>query len=59
VAAAYDLFFIGAYEHGEAYTVGEHRKWLEAAGFEDVRSVPAPAGFGTSGIGLVTARKRS
>jgi len=59
VAAAYDLFFISAYEHGEAYTVGEHREWLEAAGFDDIQSGPAPAGFGTSGIGLITARKRA
>jgi hypothetical protein len=46
-------------EHGEAYTAGEHREWLEAAGFEDIQYGPAPAGFGTSGIGLVTARKRA
>ena len=59
VTVAYNLFFLNVYEHGEAYTAGEHREWLEAAGFEDIRCGPAPAGFGTSGIGLVTARKRA
>lgn len=59
VAVAYNLFFLSAYEHGEAYTAGEHRDWLESAGFEDVQYGPAPAGFGSSGIGLVTARKRT
>jgi SAM-dependent methyltransferase len=58
VALAYNLFFLNAYEEGEAYTAGEHREWLEAAGFEDVRSGPAPPGFGTPGIGLITARRR-
>lgn len=59
VTVAYNLYFLNVYEHGEAYTAGEHREWLEAAGFEDIRCGPAPAGFGTSGIGLVTARKRA
>jgi precorrin-6B methylase 2 len=58
VALAYNLFFLNAYEQGEAYTAGEHRAWLEAAGFKDVHCGQAPPGFGTPGIGLVTARKR-
>ncbi len=30
-------------EHGNAYTFGEMRAWLEEAGFVNVRTLPAPA----------------
>lgn len=29
----FNLVFLNFYEHGQAYTEGEHRAWLEAAGF--------------------------
>lgn len=35
-AAMYDLIFLSFYPEGRVYTEGEHRAWLEAAGYRDV-----------------------
>jgi SAM-dependent methyltransferase len=36
-AVAYNLVFLNVYDEGMAYTEGEYREWLEAAGFTDVQ----------------------
>jgi SAM-dependent methyltransferase len=54
-ALGMNLFFLNAFEHGEAYTESEYREWLDAAGFIDISRVPF-AGFDHS---LITARKRA
>ncbi len=51
-AVSHNLVFINFYHHGQAYTEGEHRAWLEAAGFTDVRRQAMPGDYG-----LITARK--
>lgn len=51
-AAVHNLVFINIYRHGMAHSEGDHRAWLEAAGFVDVRRMTMPGG-----LGLVTARK--
>ena len=52
-ALGMNLFFLNAFDDGEAYTESEYREWLEAAGFTDISRVPF-AGFDHS---LITARK--
>lgn len=47
-----NLFFIGAYDGGQAFTEQEHRDWLAEAGFEDFERSSMAGGFT-----LVSARK--
>jgi SAM-dependent methyltransferase len=54
-ALALDLFFLNAFENGQAYTESQYRTWLEAAGFVDVKRSALPLSLDLS---LVTARKR-
>jgi len=51
-AVCHNLVFINFYDHGQAYTEGEHREWLEAAGFSDCERHEMPGDYG-----LITARK--
>lgn len=56
-AVNFDLVFVNLYDDGAAYTQSEHRDWLEAAGFTDVRFSPAPSGGMPPGTTLVSATK--
>ncbi len=47
-----NLFFIGAYDGGQAFTEQEHRDWLAEAGFEGFDRSSLAGGFA-----LVSARK--
>ncbi len=47
-----NLFFINAYDDGEAYTEQQHRDWLDEAGFVEFRRKILP-----DGRSAVTARK--
>ena len=49
----FNVTLMNLYPEGAAYTIAEHRTWLEAAGFEDVRFAPLP-----SGAPHIVARKR-
>ncbi len=51
-AVCHNLVFINFYEHGQAYTEGEHREWLEAAGFTNIERHAMPGDYG-----LITAHK--
>ncbi len=51
-AVSHNLVFINFYHHGQAYTEGEHRAWLAAAGFTDIERQSMPGDYG-----LITARK--
>ena len=51
-AVCHNLVFINFYDHGQAYTEGEHQKWLEAAGFRNAERHEMPGGYG-----LMTANK--
>jgi len=48
----FNLFFINAFQDGQAYTEQEHRDWLTEAGFENIERVVLP-----NGTSIVTARK--
>jgi SAM-dependent methyltransferase len=56
-AAGFNLIFLNTFYAGESYTEGEHRAWLQAAGFVDVVRAPflLRDGFGS---GLIIAYKR-
>jgi SAM-dependent methyltransferase len=56
-AVGFNLIFLNTFEAGESYTEGEHRAWLQAAGFVDVVREPFVLrdGFGS---GLMIAHKR-
>ncbi len=47
-----NLFFINAYDDGQAYTEQEHRDWLGEAGFAEFRREIMP-----DGRSAITARK--
>jgi ubiquinone/menaquinone biosynthesis C-methylase UbiE len=47
-----NLFFLNAYDEGQAYTEQEHRDWLTEAGFVDFKRVVLP-----NKSSIVTARK--
>lgn len=49
---AFNLVFLNLYDEGQAYTEGEHRQWLAAAGFVDVERHVQP-----DEISVLTARK--
>ena len=51
-AVCHNLVFINFYHHGQAYTEGEHRNWLESAEFTDIQRHAMPGGYG-----LMTALK--
>jgi hypothetical protein len=51
-AVSHNLVFINFYDHGQAHTEGEHRAWLEAAGFTDIVRQAMPGDYG-----LISARK--
>lgn len=51
-AVCHNLVFLNFYDHGQAYTEGEHRAWLEAAGFTDIERRSMPGDYG-----LISARK--
>lgn len=48
----HNMVFLNLYDHGQAYTEGEHRGWLTAAGFVDIDRKVLPGGFS-----LMTGRK--
>jgi hypothetical protein len=56
-AVGFNLIFLNTFYAGESYTEGEHRAWLQAAGFVDVVREPFVLrdGFGS---GLMIAHKR-
>ncbi len=54
-ALALNIFFLNAFQAGQAYTEAECRGWLEAAGFMNFERSRIPMGFDLS---LITARKR-
>jgi hypothetical protein len=51
-AVAYNLVFINVYDEGQAYTEGEHRAWLEEAGFGGAQRSVLP-----DGTNVIVARK--
>jgi hypothetical protein len=56
-AVGFNLIFLNTFYAGESYTEGEHRAWLQAAGFVNVVREPFVLrdGFGS---GLIIASKR-
>lgn len=44
-AVTANVMFLNVYEEGQAYTEGEHRQWLAAAGFDDVERTPLGGGY--------------
>jgi hypothetical protein len=56
-AVSFNLIFLNTFYAGESYTEGEHRAWLQAAGFVDIVREPflLRDGFGS---GLIIASKR-
>lgn len=44
-AVAANVMFLNIYDDGQAYTEGEHRQWLEAAGFTDIAREPLSGGY--------------
>jgi len=48
----FNLIFLNIFDEGRAYTEGEHRVWLTAAGFTEIARAPLP-----EGISIMTARK--
>ena len=44
-AVASNVMFLNIYDDGQAYTEGEHRQWLEDAGFGDVAREPLNGGY--------------
>jgi hypothetical protein len=54
-AVGFNLAFLNMFDAGESYTEGEHRKWLDEAGFEDIER----ANFLLVDSGLITARKKA
>jgi SAM-dependent methyltransferase len=51
-AVGFNLIFLNIFDEGRAYTEGEHRAWLTAAGFTEIARAPLP-----EGISIMTARK--
>jgi hypothetical protein len=47
-----NVLYLSFYDHGQAYTEGEHRAWLTEAGFVDISREEQ-----ISGKGVVVARK--
>ena len=47
-----NVVFLNIFDDGRAYTEGEHRTWLTAAGFAEIARVPLP-----EGVSIMTARK--
>lgn len=41
----HNVAFLNLYDHGQAYSEGEHRDWLSAAGFVDMERKILPGGF--------------
>jgi SAM-dependent methyltransferase len=48
----FNVVFLNIFDDGRAYTEGEHRTWLTAAGFAEIARVPLP-----EGVSIMTARK--
>jgi len=48
----FNVAFLNIFDEGRAYTEGEYRTWLTAAGFAEIARVPLP-----EGVSLITARK--
>lgn len=55
-ALALNLFFLNAFQEGEAYRESEYCEWLKAGGFSDIKSVLWGGGLD---ISLTTAVKRA
>jgi hypothetical protein len=51
-SVGFDLVFLNIFDDGRAYTEGEYRAWLTAAGFAEIERVPLP-----EGVSIITARK--
>ena len=51
-AVCHNVVFINFYDHGQAYTEGEHREWLGAAGFTAIERQSMPGDYGQ-----ISARK--
>ena len=56
-AVGFNLIFLNTFYAGESYTEGEHRAWLQTAGFVDVVRAPFVLRDGY-GSGLIIAYKR-
>src|SRR5262249_8782045 len=56
-AVGFNLIFLNTFYAGESYTEGEHRTWLQAAGFVNVVREPLWLCAGV-GAGLITEPKR-
>jgi len=48
----FNVVFLNIFDDGRAYTEGEHRTWLTAAGFAEIERVLLP-----EGVSIMTARK--
>jgi SAM-dependent methyltransferase len=48
----FNVVFLNIFDDGRAYTEGEYRTWLTAAGFAEIARVPLP-----EGVSIMTARK--
>ena len=48
----FNVVFLNIFDEGRAYTEGEHRTWLTAAGFAEIERVLLP-----EGVSIMTARK--
>jgi SAM-dependent methyltransferase len=51
-SVGFNLIFLNIFDDGRAYTEGEHRAWLTAAGFIDMERVVI-----AEGVSIITARK--
>ena len=51
---AANLNYLNIYDGGQAYTEGEYRSWLDAAGFENIERVII-----SNGESIISARKRA
>jgi len=51
-AVGFNLLALNAFDDGRAYTEGEYRAWLTAAGFGEMARVPL-----AEGVSIMTARK--
>jgi hypothetical protein len=53
-AVSRNIFFLNAFDGGQAYTEGEYKEWLTAASFENIERVVQ-----SDGKSIISARKRA
>jgi hypothetical protein len=44
-AVAANVMFLNVYDEGQAYTEGEHRQWLQSAGFREIERLRLGGGY--------------